>query len=719
MTAKVSENYIIDNLDKALDNGWIKVMHQPVIRVYNEQICNDEALARWEDPENGNISPDVFVRILEGHNLAYKLDLYVLQKVIKKMEHIHDIGRGMVPESINISKSDFYSCDFISEIKRIVDSSGIDRSNIVFELAEESFYEDKEFIKSKLNELRDLGFKIWLDNYGSSYSSIDVLRSFDFDAVKFDRNYLEKVVSDNNCKIVVTELIRTARALGSETIAEGVENKEQFDALKEIGCGKIQGFYYSKPLSFEDILKRYETNSAIGFENQNDAQYYDALDKVNLYDMSSYMEEDIDLKDYFDCLPMVVLEVGANSITEINSNASYRKFVKKHEVPCSGCRKLSYFDLADKLGKNIALTFIDGITRRTNFIIDENLENGNRVHLIIQKIAENKDKGTIAAKVVLLGYINNQAELKHLEELERIKHERKAYARLAALSGDYICMYSINPETNAFTEYDSAEKYSRLNIVKQGDDFFKQPFTDGAELIYAGDREMFKALFCKAEVMKQIAQKGMYNLEYRAMLEGRPHYVCLKVAMLSEDGEKRLIAGIIDIDSQKRKEQEYYKKLEEVRERANKDGLTGVKNNSAYTEFENKLNLHIDEGKNPEFAIALFDINNLKYVNDTYGHKAGDDYIKKGCKIICQTFKRSPVFRVGGDEFVAILQDEDLTDRENIINEFRRENEKRVDDGDIVIASGIAVYNGDTNVSAVFEKADAEMYKNKKQLKGR
>jgi hypothetical protein len=103
--------------------------------------------------------------------------------------------------------------------------------------------------------------------------------------------------------------------------------------------------------------------------------------------------------------------------------------VKKHEVPCSGCRKLSYFDLADKLGKNIALTFIDGITRRTNFIIDENLENGNRVHLIIQKIAENKDKGTIAAKVVLLGYINNQAELKHLEELERIKHERKAYAR--------------------------------------------------------------------------------------------------------------------------------------------------------------------------------------------------------------------------------------------------------------------------------------------------
>ena len=115
----------------------------------------------------------------------------------------------------------------------------------------------------------------------------------------------------------------------------------------------------------------------------------------------------------------------------------------------------------------------------------------------------------------------------------------------------------------------------------------------------------------------------------------------------------------------------------------------------------------------------MFDINNLKYVNDTYGHKAGDDYIKKGCKIICQTFKRSPVFRVGGDEFVAILQDEDLTDRENIINEFRKENEKRADDGDIVIASGIAVYNGDTNVSAVFEKADAEMYKNKKQLKGR
>ncbi|SFI30608.1 Diguanylate cyclase, GGDEF domain [Pseudobutyrivibrio sp. OR37] len=164
--------------------------------------------------------------------------------------------------------------------------------------------------------------------------------------------------------------------------------------------------------------------------------------------------------------------------------------------------------------------------------------------------------------VVLLGYIDNQAELQHLEELERIKHERKAYARLAALTGDYICMYSINPETNAFTEYDSAEKYSRLHIVKQGNDFFKQPFKDGAELIYAGDREMFKSLFCKAEVMKQIAQKGIYILEYRAMIEDRTHYVRLKVAMVSE------------------------------------------------------------------FAIALFDINNLKYVNDTYGHKAGDEMYK-------------------------------------------------------------------------------------------
>lgn len=598
-------------------------------------------------------------------------------------------------------------------------ASGIQRSNIVFELEEDSFYEDKDFLKSKLNQLRELGFKVWLDNYGSSYSSIDVLRSFDFDAVKFDRNYLEKVVTDNNCKIVITELIRTARALGSETIAEGVENKAQCDILKEIGCGKIQGFYYSKPLSLEDILKRYETNSAIGFENQNDAEYYDALDKVNLYDMSSYIEEDINLKGYFDCLPMVVLEVGVNSVTEINSNVSYRKFLKKHEVPCSGCKKLSYFDLADKLGKNIALAFTDGITRRTNFIIDENLENGNRVHLIIQKIAENKNKGTIAAKVVLLGYIDNQAELQHLEELERIKHERKAYARLAALTGDYICMYSINPETNAFTEYDSAEKYSRLHIVKQGNDFFKQPFKDGAELIYAGDREMFKSLFCKAEVMKQIAQKGIYILEYRAMIEDRPHYVRLKVAMVSEDGEKRLIAGIIDIDSQKRKEQEYYKHLEEARERANKDGLTGVKNNSAYSEYENKLNLHINEGKAPEFAIALFDINNLKYVNDTYGHKAGDDYIKKGCKIICQTFKHSPVFRVGGDEFVAILQEDDLSNSEIIINAFREENKKRADDGDIVIAAGIAVYNGDLNVSTVFERADAEMYKNKKQLKNK
>ena len=140
----------------------------------------------------------------------------------------------------------------------------------------------------------------------------------------------------------------------------------------------------------------------------------------------------------------------------------------------------------------------------------------------------------------------------------------------------------------------------------------------------------------------------------------------------------------------------------------------------AYLEVIEGIDKKIKNGEVFEFAIAVFDINRLKIVNDTLGHENGDQYIINGCRIICSDFKHSPVFRIGGDEFVAILQHQDYENKDEIEASFKKQMVSNVKNNQVVISLGIACYIPDTdhNVQSVFERADKEMYKNKQQLKG-
>ena len=134
--------------------------------------------------------------------------------------------------------------------------------------------------------------------------------------------------------------------------------------------------------------------------------------------------------------------------------------------------------------------------------------------------------------------------------------------------------------------------------------------------------------------------------------------------------DSRLIVGVNDIDAQVRQEEEYSRRLAQARIEANIDALTGVKNRNAYRVYEERLNAQIEINRAPDFAITILDVNDLKKVNDTEGHKAGDQYLRDACKIICTTFKRSPVFRVGGDEFAVLSQGDDYARIDELIEQM-------------------------------------------------
>lgn len=219
--------------------------------------------------------------------------------------------------------------------------------------------------------------------------------------------------------------------------------------------------------------------------------------------------------------------------------------------------------------------------------------------------------------------------------------------------------------------------------------------------------------------MTEIERSGFFTLGYRFMMEGKPIHVQMKAAMVEEKEGPRLIVGLNNIDAQVRQEESLEKRLAQAQSQASIDALTGVKNKHAYLVAEAKIDRWIAERRQAPFAIVFLDLNDLKKVNDTAGHQAGDQYLRDACRIICDIFKHSPVFRVGGDEFAVIAQGKDYDCLEELLEKMSRHNAEASRTGGIVIAYGCAKYEDDACVATVFDRADHEMYENKNELKSR
>ena len=219
-------------------------------------------------------------------------------------------------------------------------------------------------------------------------------------------------------------------------------------------------------------------------------------------------------------------------------------------------------------------------------------------------------------------------------------------------------------------------------------------------------------------LLEAIDKKKVFSITYRLVLNGIPEYVNLR-AVRPRGDEHHMVVGVININDSMQREEEFKERLDTVMNMANRDALTGVKNKNAYDVTEKEIDEKISEGVQEEFAVAFCDVNYLKRINDSQGHKAGDEYIREACAMICRVFKHSPVYRVGGDEFSVVLKGEDYENRVALLGQIKTQVEMNKEDGKVVISIGISDYDpdNDKSLSDVFERADREMYANKKELK--
>lgn len=238
----------------ALDRHEFMMFLQPKVDLKTDRICGAEALVRWRHPVKGLCMPGEFLPLFESNGFIKQIDEYIWESAAIFLAKLKEQGRDF-PISVNISRMHVGSTDLVSELMSLVRRYHIEPRNLELEITETMFTEDMEGLYAMMSSLREAGFLIEMDDFGSGYSSLNMLKDAPVDVIKIDRFFIDEVMDTKRGRIIVSNSISMSQQLGMKVVAEGVETIDQVNFLKSIGCDIAQGYYYAKPLPQEEFEK--------------------------------------------------------------------------------------------------------------------------------------------------------------------------------------------------------------------------------------------------------------------------------------------------------------------------------------------------------------------------------------------------------------------------------------------------------------------------------
>ncbi len=256
----IAEKELERRMDTALAKGEFKAYFQPKYEVNSGEIVGAEALVRWDSPESGFMSPGKFIPLFEQNGFIINLDQYVFEAVCKNMREWIDSGVKVVPVSINVSRLQFYKLDFVKRYTKIKDKYSIPDGLLELEFTESIVFENLDILRKIVLSLKKEGFSCSIDDFGSGYSSLNILKNLPMDTLKLDKLFFDDSENLERDKALISSVINMSRALDMKTVAEGIESWAQVEFLKEIGCDIIQGYVYSEPIPHARFTNLLEGN---------------------------------------------------------------------------------------------------------------------------------------------------------------------------------------------------------------------------------------------------------------------------------------------------------------------------------------------------------------------------------------------------------------------------------------------------------------------------
>ncbi|HVI39805.1 MAG TPA: EAL domain-containing protein, partial [Anaerovoracaceae bacterium] len=240
-------------MSASLGHGDFLVYLQPKVDLVSNKIVGTEALARWQHPTEGLILPKQFISLFESNGFILELDFYIYEKVCQLLRKWLDAGESVMPVSVNVSKAHLANQQFGAQLKALIEEYQITPDLLELELTESILFDNAQEAFSMIQDLKNLGFSILIDDFGSGYSSLNVLKDLTVDILKLDKEFFRKGGMAEKDKIIVDGIIRIANDLNLRIISEGVETQEQVDFLVSAGCHMAQGYFFAKPMPVEDF----------------------------------------------------------------------------------------------------------------------------------------------------------------------------------------------------------------------------------------------------------------------------------------------------------------------------------------------------------------------------------------------------------------------------------------------------------------------------------
>ena len=328
----LGELEIVGMMVPALEERHFVVNYQPQYSHSTGMLVGAEALVRWKHPERGIISPGVFIPIFEKNGFITQLDLYVFEEVCAFIRKCLDKGYHVVPISSNFSRHDIFMPDFVEKLEEIRIKYDVPVKYLRIEITESAVVDNPKYTNDIIRKLHDCGYIVEMDDFGSGYSSLNVLKDIELDIIKLDMLFMSQDTESKRGGTILSSIVRMARWLGMPVIAEGVEQIEQADFLRSIGCDCIQGYLYSKPLPEEEYEKKISGNSQSSVDLQAELGVslttYDFWDPMSLETLifSNYVGGAAIL-DYHDN-QIEVLRVNQKYLQELGINMTERDIIE-------------------------------------------------------------------------------------------------------------------------------------------------------------------------------------------------------------------------------------------------------------------------------------------------------------------------------------------------------------------------------------------------------
>lgn len=647
MMHKIEEEHILlTEVQRALQNREFIIYAQPKCHMATGKIIGLESLIRWNHPVKGLLTPNGFVPVLEQNGLITDLDLYSWEMVCQCLSRWIAAGHRAVPISVNVSRVDIYSLDVVATFKKLIAKYGLDPGLVEIEITESAYAENAEKVKEVVNEFRKAGFTVLMDDFGSGYSSLNMLKDINVDVLKIDMEFLEMNDETAGKGMGILEAITSmARLIDLKLIAEGVETKEQVDFLTEMGCHYAQGYYFYPPMPVDVFEPLIADESNLDFRGIN-ARQLDRLHIRELLDDNLFSEALLN-----NILGAIAFyDICGTSLKLLRANEQYYKIAGSN--PADLAEKSTF--LLDEIYKE-DLPSVMNIFSRARHDLLHGAEGSFR------KIRNDKTVIWMQLHAFFLreqdghflyyGSVSDITQQKNREQQFWVlsKKLEKILKQAGINSWDWdVSRKTITLYHNTLSEHCSPafplQNNTTLVIPDFPESFLSYPlFPPDFRDIFTGYTQ--KLLSCDPE--------NLISLEIPLCLD-KKNSLWVKTAGSPIRNAKNEIVNVIgyyvDITQQKKESL----RRQQLKKMAETDPLTGLYNRLAAI---SKIKDYLAEENRESAALIMMDLDNFKLANDVFGHAYGDSLISQTAAKIRSFFRSDDILcRIGGDEFLVLCK---------------------------------------------------------------